>query len=50
MKLIKSLENRGILLKGTTRKTISQEGGFLIFFRPLMTVGLPNQKCADVSS
>ena len=50
MKLIKSLENRGILLKETTRKNTSQEGGFLNFFRPLMTVGLPNQKCTDVSS
>ena len=28
MKVMKSLENRGILLKGTTRKIISQEGGF----------------------
>ena len=50
MKLIKSLENREILLKGTTRKTISQEGGFLNIFRPSMAVGLPNQMCADVSS
>ena len=29
IKVIKSLENRGILLKGTTRKITSQEGGFL---------------------
>ena len=28
MKVIKYLENRGILLKGTTRKITSQEGGF----------------------
>ena len=28
MKVIKSFENRGILLKGTTKKVISQEGGF----------------------
>ena len=28
MRVIKSLENRGILLKGTTRKSTSQEGGF----------------------
>ena len=49
MKLIKSLENREILLKGTTRKTTSQEGGFLNIFRPSMTVGLPNQMCTDVS-
>ena len=31
MKVIKSLENRGILLKGTTAKITGQEGGFLIF-------------------
>ena len=36
MKVIKSLENRRILLKGTTRKIASQEGGFLNFFTPLM--------------
>ena len=28
MKVIKSIENRGILLKGTTRKITSQEGGY----------------------
>ena len=28
MKAIKSLENKGILLKGTTRKITSQKGGF----------------------
>ena len=28
MRVIKSLENRGILFKGTTRKSTSQEGGF----------------------
>ena len=44
MKVIKSLENRGILLKGTTRKITSQEGGFLNFPRPLMTAGLPLMK------
>ena len=43
MKVIKSLENRGILLKGTTRKITSQEGEFLNFLRPLMT-GLPLMK------
>ena len=43
MKGIKSLENRGILLKGTCRKITSQEGGFLNFLRPLMT-GLPLMK------
>ena len=31
MIVIKSLENRGILLKETPRKIISQEGGFLNF-------------------
>ena len=29
IKIINSLRNRGILLKETTRKTISQEGVFL---------------------
>ena len=43
-KVIKSLENRGILLKGTTRKITSQEGGFLNFLRRLMTAGLPLAK------
>ena len=41
MKVIKSLENRGVLLKGTARKVTSQEGGFLSFLRQLMTAGLP---------
>ena len=31
IKVIKSLENREILLKGTTRKITSQEGDFSIF-------------------
>ena len=44
MKVIRSLENRGILLKGTTKKLTSQEGGFLNFLRPLMTAGLPLMK------
>ena len=39
MKVIKSLEYRGILLKGTTRKIISQEGQFVSFLRPLLTAG-----------
>ena len=43
-KVIKSLENRGTLLKGTTRKITSQEGGFLSFLGPLMTAGLPLMK------
>ena len=41
MKVIKSSENREISLKRTTRKITSQGGGFLNFFRPLMTAGLP---------
>ena len=41
MKVIKSSENRGILLKKTTKKITSQEGGFINFLRPLMTAGLP---------
>ena len=36
MKVINSLENTEILLKGTTRK--------ITFFRPLMTAGLPLMK------
>ena len=44
MKVIKSLENRGNLLKGATRKITSQEGGFLNFLRPLMTAGLSLMK------
>ena len=40
MKVIKSLENRGILLKGTTEKYISLEGWFFNFLRPLLTAGL----------
>ena len=44
MKVIKSLENRGILIKGTTTKMTSQEGEFLNFLRLLMTAGLPLMK------
>ena len=40
MKVIESLENRVILLKGTTRKITSEEGGFLNFLRPLMKAAL----------
>ena len=40
VKIIRSLENRGILLKGTIRKITSQDGEFLSFLRPLMTAGL----------
>ena len=45
MKVIKSLENRGILVKERTRKITSQEGGFFKFLRPLMTVGVLLIKC-----
>ena len=31
MNVIKSLENKGILLKETTRKNTCQKGGFLSF-------------------
>ena len=41
MKVIKSLENRGVLSKGTTRKITRQDGRFLNFLRPLLTPGLP---------
>ena len=41
MKAMKSSQNGGILLKGTTRKITSREGRFLNFLRPLMTAGLP---------
>ena len=40
MKVIKTLETRQILLKGTAIKITSQEGRFLNFPRPLMTAGL----------
>ena len=40
IKILWSLENRGILLKGTTKKITSQEG-FKFFFRQLRTAGLP---------
>ena len=44
MKVIKPLENRGILLKGTTRKIDIQEGGYSNFLRPLATAGFPLMK------
>ena len=44
MKVIKSLENREILLKETIKIITSQEEGFFIFLRPLMTAGLPSMK------
>ena len=44
VKVIKSVENRGILLKGTTRKITSQQVGFLNFPRLLVTADLPLMK------
>ena len=44
IKVTKYLENKRILLKETTRKTSSQEEGFLNFLRPLMVAGLPKLK------
>ena len=38
---MKSLENRGTLLKETTIKIPTQEWGFLNFLRPIMTASLP---------
>ena len=35
-----NLENRESLLKGTSRKTTCQDGGFLNFLRLLMAAGL----------
>ena len=34
LSIIRSLENRGILLKETARKISCQKGGFLTFLRP----------------
>ena len=48
VKVIKSLENRAILLKGTTRKIISQERRFLKFLRLLMAnVKLSNSQLKE---
>ena len=44
LKVIRSLEKRGLLLKETTRKIISQKGEILNFLRPLTTAGLPVMK------
>ena len=38
--MIKFLENRDILLKRIARKIGTQEGEFVSFFRPIMTVSL----------
>ena len=44
IKVTRSLKNRGMLLKGTTKKITSEEGGFLNFPRPLMSAFLPLMK------
>ena len=44
IKVIKFLENRWTLLKRTTGKITSQEGGYLNFLRPFMTAGLSLMK------
>ena len=44
MKIIKSLENRGISSEEIPRKITSQEGGFLNFLRPLIKADLPLMK------
>ena len=44
MEVIKSLENRGTLLKGTTTKIISQDRVFLSFPKSLKTAGLKLMK------
>ena len=43
-KVLRSLENRGILLERTTTNITSQEGEFLNFLKPLITPGLPLMK------
>ena len=45
IKAINSLENTGILLKGTIKKNTSQKGGFLNFLGPLIKTGLPLMRC-----
>ena len=50
IKVIKPLGNKTILLKGTTKKITSQEGGFLNFLTPLITTGLPLMKKAHTPS
>ena len=44
IKVIGSLVNRGTLLKGTTGKTNSQEGGSLHFLVQFVRVALPSTK------
>ena len=42
--MIRSLEKRGVLLIGTTKKLSDQEGGFVKFFRSLVKASLPLMK------
>ena len=44
IKVIRSLENGGILLKESNKKIISQIGRLVNFLRPLMSGGLPLMK------
>ena len=44
MKVNKSFENRGILSKGATTKSINEEWEFLNFLRPLTTAALQLKK------
>ena len=44
IKVIRSLENRRILLKRTTRKITGERRGLFNFLRLLMTAGLPLMK------
>ena len=44
IKVIKSLENKGVLLRGNTRKITGHKGGCLNSLKPLMTAGLPLMK------
>ena len=48
MKVVKSLGNRGIFLKGTTTKITTKEGWFLNFLRLLMAARLPLMKSESV--
>ena len=48
-KVTRSLENGGILLKGTSRKISYQLGGLLNFLGPSMRTGLPLIKSVPIS-
>ena len=52
IKVIKFLENRGILLKGTTRKILIKKGDFSTFYRPLDQGNwfIINEKCTHTIS